>query len=103
MAPATSVMTTGGLCACNVLKSIGRIGLMAAIVRPNCGANSDRLRFVDEHDRYALLDLVAKLAGMAQQGRLRFPVLELTFAFRAHENFEQLRRQTHGACSLGSL
>src|SRR5205085_2637524 len=62
---------------------------------------SDRLRLVDEHDRNVISNRIAQSAGATDKYRFHFTVLERPFALGTYENLEQLRRQTHCACSFG--
>src|ERR1051325_6980280 len=61
----------------------------------------ERGRLIDQHDRDVVADGVAKAAGSADERRLLFEVLEPSLAFRADENGEELRRDTHRDCSPG--
>src|SRR3954464_15254451 len=57
--------------------------------------DSERLGFVDQHDGDAVLDGVHKAAGLADQRLRSGPVLQLTLAFRADQNLEELGGQSH--------
>src|SRR5881628_2078320 len=66
-----------------------------------------RLRLIDQHDRDVIFDGVNQPAGMAGECFRVQTMLERPFAFRADEDFEEIRSETHEAypsrLSAGSL
>src|SRR5438067_7748517 len=72
-----------------------------ARVRSRIVRRSERRRLIEEHDGNVVPHRVAQLAPVAHEARLRLAVFELSLAFGADENGEQLRGERHDPDSLG--
>lgn len=66
-------------------------GLLGGRQAPPLGqwlSGSNRLRLVDEHDRYVVSDRIAQPAGVANEDGFGLSVLQSAFALGTNEDFE---------------